>query len=241
MTVAATPPRLARPNEKPAPNSERGMVGNDVLLSLFYLAWDAANDLIASAASSVIGLPTSRLWMVIRDTPRSLATCVGVPMDSRSLRYSAAVISDSEFVGSGDDGSNFKGNAKGTFSGGDGGADIRNRDVAMKVAGRFATVEHAVAVLPGLERSVCVEVGSALCDLNGDAGGDVGFVVSGKCSGCHGSGWFGVGRFQWRRGERKIDLRATQELSVKYFYAPFLRLNDPAMARRAGDRNQIDG
>jgi len=36
MTFTATPPRLALPNEKPAPNSERVMVGNDVLLSVLY-------------------------------------------------------------------------------------------------------------------------------------------------------------------------------------------------------------
>lgn len=35
MTFTATPLRLALPNEKPAPNSERVMVGNDVLLSVF--------------------------------------------------------------------------------------------------------------------------------------------------------------------------------------------------------------
>lgn len=36
MTFTATPPRASRPNEKPAPNSERVMVGNDALLSVFW-------------------------------------------------------------------------------------------------------------------------------------------------------------------------------------------------------------
>ncbi|MEY4246318.1 MAG: hypothetical protein RLZZ245_3903, partial [Verrucomicrobiota bacterium] len=35
MTFAATSPRPQRPNPKPAPNSERVMVGCDVLLSVF--------------------------------------------------------------------------------------------------------------------------------------------------------------------------------------------------------------
>ena len=38
MTDTATPPRMARPHEKPAPNSERVMVASDVLLSVFLLA-----------------------------------------------------------------------------------------------------------------------------------------------------------------------------------------------------------
>jgi hypothetical protein len=47
---------------------------------------------MASAASAVMGLPLSRLWIVMRDTPSMAATCVGVPIDSRMVLYSAAVI-----------------------------------------------------------------------------------------------------------------------------------------------------
>lgn len=61
---------------------------------------------------------------------------------------------------------------------------------------------------------------------------DGAFVEGGECfadgfDGGHGLGWFGVGvgRFQWRRGEGKAALHQRQELSVKYFYTPFLRLN----------------
>jgi hypothetical protein len=57
------------------------------------------------------------------------------------------------------------------------------------------------------------------------------FLFGGSNEVVHFFGWFGVGRFQWRRGERKIFLHPTQELSVKSFYAPFLRLNDQVEAR----------
>jgi hypothetical protein len=60
--------------------------------------------------------------------------------------------------------------------------------------------------------------------------GETGF--DGGCA--HFLGWFGVGRFQWRRGERKIFLHPTQELSVKSFYAPFLRLNVLFVYRSGG-------
>ena len=43
--------------------------------------------------------------------------------------------------------------------------------------------------------------------------------------GVHLDWWFGVGRSHWRRGERKTILPSRQELSVKSFYAPFLRHN----------------
>jgi hypothetical protein len=43
--------------------------------------------------------------------------------------------------------------------------------------------------------------------------------------GVHSVVWFGVGRSQWRQGESKAALHQMQELSVKSFYATFLRLN----------------
>lgn len=48
MTVTAPPPRLARPNEKPAPNSDRVMVGNDVLFRVFFAHGAAATPRPAS-------------------------------------------------------------------------------------------------------------------------------------------------------------------------------------------------
>lgn len=62
------------------------------LLGCSYLGADAASARMASAASCVMSLPVSRLWIVIRDTPRMAATCVGVPIDFRSLLYSVASI-----------------------------------------------------------------------------------------------------------------------------------------------------
>lgn len=68
------------------------------LVEPLYLGFDAASARIASAASSVINFPFSRLWIVMRETPRSLATSVGVPMRSLIALYSLALISGGQVL-----------------------------------------------------------------------------------------------------------------------------------------------
>lgn len=167
---------------------------------------------MASAASSVMDFPFSRLWIVIRDTPSRAATCDGVPMASLIALYSLAVIS-------------------GFFLGGDVFVELRN--------GHTPCVEVVDGHAAGL-----VVTGHTACVGDGAAGDELGIrevakdgilIEGGKgfadgFDGGHGLGWFGVDRSQWRRGERKIDLRATQELSVKFFYAPFHPANAKTQA-----------
>ena len=154
---------------------------------------------MASAASSVIGFPLSRLWIVMRETPRSLATSVGVPMASLIALYSAAVMLASVGWSKGLDGANELA------------VLVNLDDLRLERAGGFDEV-----------------VGLGFGFLDG-SGGECGAVET-DFVGVHGGGCFGVGRAQWRRGERKIDLLAPQELSVKYFYAPFRPANEKEQA-----------
>lgn len=191
MTVTAAPPRASRNNEKPAPNSERVMVGNDVLLSLFYFRADAASARMASAASSVMSFPLSRLWIVMREIPKSLATSVGVPIDSRSALYSMALILSC--------GGDLPQIAVGCFDG----------------CGKLTAEDERISgLLVSDEELHGATVQSCFAD-----------VFDSVLCGVHLDWWFGVGRSHWRRGERKTILPSRQELSVKSFYAPFLRHN----------------
>lgn len=101
MTFNATPPRASRPNEKPAPNSERVMVGNDALFECSYLG-AAASDRIATAASCEMGCtPDSRLAMVRRLTPRRAASpACERPSWMRVFLYSNEFISAATAEGS---------------------------------------------------------------------------------------------------------------------------------------------
>lgn len=188
---------------KKKPMSRERLIGCDALLSLFYLTRDAASARIASAASSVMSFPLSRLWIVIRETPSMAATCVGVPMDSRISLYSLAVM-----LGAG----KFHLRA-------DAGAFDFTEQLRAGLASRRAGREIPVVNVATHGRKL-LETPCSVFVLFGLGNGAVC-----KWLGSHCLGWFGVDRSQWRRGERKIFLRVMQELSVKSFYTPFLRLN----------------
>lgn len=188
-----------------------------------------ASATMASAASSVIGFPFSRLWIVMRETPRSLATSVGVPMASLIALYSVAVML-AKAAGASDLGGEFSG---------DGATGFGSRPVRTEA---ILPDESHLIHLPFWKRVQAFvkfanwirleEPDSATgLDFGGKSGaggvaGGSGFGLVGR----HGLGWFGVGRSQWRREERKIDLRAPQELYVKYFYTPFRPANAQAVA-----------
>ena len=195
---------------------------------------------MASAASSVIGFPLSRLWMVMRETPRSLATSVGVPIDSRIALYSAAVM----LVGAlsfclrvdGAKNSTLFSAAKehgllpaighhGLLdAGAKAGQRLVNEVGEIKSFGLGSN--HVAGWLRG--DTVVLQDGVPLGQrAKWEVDGFSLVVLSGRDADvrCHGLVWFGVRRSQWRRGERKIDLRTLQELSVNYFYAPFRSAN----------------
>jgi hypothetical protein len=211
MTDTATPMHAETPKQKTRSNRGAGHGSQRRLVDPLYLGLDAASVRIASAASSVISFPLSRLWIVIRDTPSRAATCVGVPMDLRIVLYSLAVILN--LNGDVIDLANF---VLWCIS-----VDLVNGGGISGFMGAMAG-----AFMGALFRGPCingaVDVGNVRAlELGGlDSGNELGECWSGHCR-----VWFGVGRSQRRRGERKIFLRSLQELSVKSFYAPFIRLN----------------
>jgi len=206
MTVTATSPAMARSKSKTRSNSGAGHGSQRRLVEPLYFGADAARALIAKADSSVMSFPLSLLWIVMRDTPSRAATCVGVPMDTRSFLYSRDVMLS-------DDGCCLL--VQRTLIKVLIGSVIRALNVKPDAVSRLIHGAKLHAGVNGLN--------SFLHPLEGSGGN--GFCRGGdKCSG-HVLVWLGVGRFQWQRGECKIFLRSRQELSVKSFYAPFLRLN----------------
>jgi len=79
-------------------------------------------------------------------------------------------ILDSKLVCTWNDCSDLKRDAEFAFSRCDGGANIRNRNIAMNGSSSLAAIEHAITILPCIESSVCVEVSTAIIDFNRNTG-----------------------------------------------------------------------